>query len=293
MKKLNAGNETKCWLSSNMRLIVTSIAIIVIICLLAISMQMAQKESKLIEIRSGTITVEDVNGVKYNLAINDMDAFNEYFNKEIASESEKNIMVYLGSIAVIFLLMLAIFKLYKIAMYRRDIELNAKAVDNQIVSIHEAGHAVISRILNPDDTIFEISIIPKGKSKGRNKIYECENYSVGKKVLNDIACLFGGKIAEETILGVTSNNSKEDFRVASEIISERTMYSYTLTETPESMKKYDSTLEAKKLSKEAYELAEKVLTENRDKVERLGELLQKKKKLNKDEIEEFFKEFGL
>ncbi len=68
---------------------------------------------------------------------------------------------------------------------------------------HEAGHAIVGRLVPEHDPVYKVSIIPRGRALGVTMyLPEEDKYSVSKRQLEgQIASLFGGRIAEEITLG--------------------------------------------------------------------------------------------
>ncbi len=68
---------------------------------------------------------------------------------------------------------------------------------------HEAGHAIIGRLVPDHDPVHKVSIIPRGRALGVTQFLpEEDKYSISKRGLESQICaLFGGRIAEEMTLG--------------------------------------------------------------------------------------------
>jgi len=68
---------------------------------------------------------------------------------------------------------------------------------------HEAGHAIVGRLVPEHDPVYKVSIIPRGRALGVTMFLpEEDSYSQSKKQLESmISTLFGGRIAEELING--------------------------------------------------------------------------------------------
>ena len=68
---------------------------------------------------------------------------------------------------------------------------------------HEAGHAIVGRLVPEHDPVYKVTIIPRGRALGVT-VYlpETDKYSISKTGLQSRLCsLYGGRIAEELILG--------------------------------------------------------------------------------------------
>ena len=72
--------------------------------------------------------------------------------------------------------------------------------EKEITAYHEAGHALVARLLPGTDPIHKVTIIPRGRALGLTmQLPMDEKYTHGRKfLLNSIAILFGGRVAEQT-----------------------------------------------------------------------------------------------
>src|SRR5690606_10221662 len=85
---------------------------------------------------------------------------------------------------------------------------------------HEAGHAIVGRVVPEHDPVYKVSIIPRGRALGVTMFLpEEDRYSHSKTRLESQICsLFGGRIAEELIFGhdrVTTGASNDIERATS------------------------------------------------------------------------------
>ena len=94
------------------------------------------------------------------------------------------------------------------------------AEDRKIVAVHEAGHALVSAVIK-DETmpVHKVTIIPRGRSLGSTMyIPSKDTYNYAKRrMLNQLATLFGGRIAEEVVLGDITSGASGDIRQASKL----------------------------------------------------------------------------
>lgn len=84
---------------------------------------------------------------------------------------------------------------------------------------HEAGHAVIAKLIPGMDPVHKVTIIPRGRALGVTmQLPERDRYSHNKEqLLNQIAMLYGGRVAEELFTGQISTGASNDFQRATEI----------------------------------------------------------------------------
>ena len=73
----------------------------------------------------------------------------------------------------------------------------------RLTAYHEAGHAVVGRLVPDHDPVYKVSIIPRGRALGVTMFLpEEDRYSNSRQRINSmIAALFGGRVAEELIFG--------------------------------------------------------------------------------------------
>jgi cell division protease FtsH len=75
--------------------------------------------------------------------------------------------------------------------------------DKRNTAYHEAGHAIVGRLVPSHDPVYKVTIIPRGRALGVTMFLpEKDSYSQNKEQLESmISSLFGGRIAEELTLG--------------------------------------------------------------------------------------------
>ncbi|WP_353572307.1 ATP-dependent zinc metalloprotease FtsH [Candidatus Albibeggiatoa sp. nov. BB20] len=93
--------------------------------------------------------------------------------------------------------------------------------EKKLTAYHEAGHAIIGRLVPCHDPVYKVSIIPRGRALGVTMYLPTEDrYSNSKQQLESlISSLFGGRIAEEQIFGAESvtTGASNDIQRATEI----------------------------------------------------------------------------
>ena len=75
--------------------------------------------------------------------------------------------------------------------------------EKKLTAYHEAGHAIVGRLVPDHDPVYKVSIIPRGRALGVTMFLpEEDRYSYSKRRLeSQVASLFGGRLAEEIIFG--------------------------------------------------------------------------------------------
>ncbi|MEN9543378.1 MAG: cell division protein FtsH, partial [Pseudomonadota bacterium] len=84
---------------------------------------------------------------------------------------------------------------------------------------HEAGHALVARLLPKTDPVHKVTIIPRGRALGATmQLPEGDRYSMDKeRMLSTISVLFGGRIAEEVFMNQMTTGASNDFERATAI----------------------------------------------------------------------------
>ena len=91
--------------------------------------------------------------------------------------------------------------------------------EKEITAYHEAGHALVARLLPGTDPIHKVTIIPRGRALGLTmQLPMDEKYTHGRKfLLNSIAILFGGRVAEKLVFDEITTGAGNDIERASEL----------------------------------------------------------------------------
>ena len=179
---------------------------------------------------------------------------------------------------------------------------------------HEAGHAIVGRLVPEHDPVYKVSIIPRGRALGVTMFLpEEDRYSLSKRALESQICsLFGGRIAEEMTLGfegVTTGASNDIMRATS--LARNMVTKWGLSEklgpllygeeenegylgrsggggagnmSGETAKQID--LEIRRIIDDCYSTAKRLLDENRDKLELMADALMKYETIDSDQIDD-------
>jgi len=174
---------------------------------------------------------------------------------------------------------------------------------------HESGHAIVARLLPGTDPVHKVTIIPRGRALGVTvQLPEQDRYSYNRDyLLNNIAVLFGGRIAEELFMNQMTTGASNDFKRATEMarrmVTEWGMsdalgpMTYSENEgevflgrsvtthqaiSDETMKTVDK--EIRRIIDEQYKLARGLLEGNRDKVEAMSKALLEWETLDAEQI---------
>lgn len=179
---------------------------------------------------------------------------------------------------------------------------------------HEAGHAIVGRLVPEHDPVYKVSIIPRGRALGVTMFLpEEDRYSLSKRALESQICsLFGGRIAEEMTLGfegVTTGASNDIMRATQlarnmvtkwglseklgplmyaeeegEVFLGRSAGSQHANVSGETAKMIDQ--EVRRIIDDCYGTAKRLLDENRDKLEMMADALIKYETIDSDQIDD-------
>jgi len=91
--------------------------------------------------------------------------------------------------------------------------------EKKTTAYHEAGHALIARLLPETDPIHKVTIIPRGRALGlTQQLPETDRHTYSKEyLLNSICILMGGRVAEEIVLNEKTTGAANDIERATSI----------------------------------------------------------------------------
>ncbi len=189
--------------------------------------------------------------------------------------------------------------------------------ERKLTAYHEAGHAVVSKMLPTQDRVHQISIIPRGRAGGYTLSLPKEDASYTSKteMCEEIVSLLGGRAAEKLFLDDISTGASNDIERATAIaknmivkygmsdsLGTRTFgssndevfigrdFGHTKDYSEAVAAKIDA--EIKSIIDEAYQRCTAILNEQGDKVKATAELLLKKEKIDAEEFEALFNDFA-
>ena len=179
--------------------------------------------------------------------------------------------------------------------------------DKKLTAYHEAGHAVVSRYLPTQTNVKEVSIIPRGVAGGYTMYKSDEDkYYISKTEMQEkLIALLGGRAAEKLVLDDISTGASNDIEVATKIARDMvTKYGMSDTLGPidfQGKEPYEMQLfgedigdkigqEVKTLIDTAYNDAQILLKQHRDKLDEIAVALLEKEKINEEDFKRFFNE---
>jgi cell division protease FtsH len=171
---------------------------------------------------------------------------------------------------------------------------------------HESGHAVVARLLPKTDPVHKVTIIPRGRALGLTMQLPTEDrYSMDKnRILDTLAVLFGGRIAEELFMNQMTTGASNDFEratamarkmvtqwgmsdalgtmVYSEAESDNGQPNFTRSISEATLQKVDA--EVRRILDQQYNLARHLIETNRDKMEAMTAALLEWETIDADQI---------
>jgi len=185
--------------------------------------------------------------------------------------------------------------------------------EKEITAYHEAGHALVAKILPNADPVHKISIVARGMSLGHTRQLPIEDrYLMTSAQIKDMLATFlGGYTAEKLIFKEVTTGAYDDIRRATELArrmvtdfgmsdklgprtfgdkQEMVFLGREISEQKDYGDKIADAIdeEVSKIIQQAHETAEKILTESRSKLKLLAEQLIVKETLEGEELEAIF-----
>ena len=185
--------------------------------------------------------------------------------------------------------------------------------EKRMTAYHEAGHAIVGRIVPEHDPVYKISIMTRGRALGVTMFLpERDQYSASKQKLDSmISSLYGGRIAEELIFGweQVSTGASNDIERATELarnmvtkwgLSQRlgplayseeegeVFLGRSVTQHKSVAEETSHTIdeEIRSIIDKNYQRAEKILKENEDILHTMADALMKYETIDKYQIED-------
>ena len=180
--------------------------------------------------------------------------------------------------------------------------------DKRITAFHEAGHAIIGRLLEHCDVVQEVSIIPRGMAAGYtiSRPDKDENHMSYGKLMDTITMMLGGRVAEECLLNDICTGASNDIervtKIARKMVTEWGMsknlgpinfgsstevfigrdYQTQVTYSEKTAADIDA--EVKRIVDECYEKARKIILENVAKINVMVDVLLEKETIYIEEV---------
>lgn len=186
--------------------------------------------------------------------------------------------------------------------------------DKRITAYHESGHAIVAKLMKHCDNVHEVSIIPRGMAAGYTITLpeNDDNHMTKGKLLDTIAMMLGGRAAEEIVIKDISTGASNDIQRATqlarrmvtewgmsdsignmylgsseEVFLGRDYQAHTMY-SEEVAAKIDE--EVKQIIDGQYQVALKILQDNRSIMDAMVKALYEKETIYEDEIDALFGE---
>ena len=183
---------------------------------------------------------------------------------------------------------------------------------------HEAGHALVARLTPGTDPVHKVTIIPRGMALGVTQQLPVDDRHTFSKdyILKRLAIMFGGRVAEELVLGHTTTGAGDDLEKATDL-ARRMVCEWGMSERLGPMtfgKKEDQVFlgrdiaqtkdysektaieidtEVRSIIKDAFERAKTLLQTHIEVLHKMAEVLLEKEALDGDEIDGILKQFNI
>ena len=190
---------------------------------------------------------------------------------------------------------------------RRSMVMSEKEKMN--TAYHEAGHAIIGRLVPEHDPVHKVSIIPRGRALGVTQyLPEEDRYSSSRRqLISQLCSLFGGRIAEEMIGGIdgvttgASNDIERATQLARNMVTKwgltekmgPILYGEDESQAPGGGNTHYSEDTSREIDQEvrdilnnAYSTAQKLLEENRDILEAMKDALMEYETIDADQVDD-------
>ena len=181
--------------------------------------------------------------------------------------------------------------------------------EKRATAYHEAGHAIVAESLPFTDPVHKVTIMPRGRALGLTwQLPERDRISMYKdQMLSQLSILFGGRIAEDIFIGRISTGASNDFERATQMAREMvTRYgmsdkmgvmvytenedevflgrSITRSQNISEKTQQEIDAEIRRILDEQYQVAYKILDENRDKMEIMCKALMDWETIDRDQV---------
>jgi cell division protease FtsH len=161
-----------------------------------------------------------------------------------------------------------------------------KKSEREMVAYHEAGHTIIHLETSTLPPLYKVSIVPRGQALGVTTLLpdEDQNLQSKKFLLEELLVLMGGRAAEKTFYGSTTNGAAGDLDVARKI-ARKMIHEWGMGERlyyePE---RQDAEVEINRLLENADQDAYALIQAQKENTEKLAQALLERETLTRDEV---------
>lgn len=180
--------------------------------------------------------------------------------------------------------------------------------EKKVIAYHESGHAAVSWLLEYAHPLVKVTIVPRGKALGAAWYLPDERQiTTYEQMIDEMVATLGGRAAEEIVFGKISTGALNDLEKVTKQAyamvafyglnkkignisyydsSGQSEYSFSKPFSEETARIIDE--EIHKMVEEAYNKAKQLLTENREKLNQLAEILLQKEVIFREDLEKIF-----
>ena len=180
--------------------------------------------------------------------------------------------------------------------------------EKKVIAFHEAGHASVSWLLEYAHPLVKVTIVPRGKALGAAwYLPEERQITTYEQMFDEITAALGGRASEEVIFGKISTGALNDLEKVTKQAYAMVVY-FGLNKKLGNISFYDSSGQAEysfqkpysektaeiidkeisALIESAYEKAKSILRENKEKLDKLANVLLEKEVIFKEDLEDIF-----
>jgi cell division protease FtsH len=206
----------------------------------------------------------------------------------------------------------------KVRYGRKKRSAKVEEEDRLVTAYHEAGHAIVAQMLEHGDPPHKVTIVPRGRALGLTMMLPDRDtpHTQRRRLQAQLAIAFGGRVAEQEFCGDISAGAVDDIRRATDLAramvtelgmsdligpinyGDRAGSEFLGTELSRGKDHSESTAqeidrEVRRMIDEAYALAERVIRENREGMERVTRALVRFETLNGEEIRKLLRGVAL
>jgi cell division protease FtsH len=189
--------------------------------------------------------------------------------------------------------------------------------EKRVTAFHEAGHALVAKLLPGADPVHKVTIIPRGMALGLTQQLPIDEKHTYQKdyLLNNLAILFGGRVAEELVLNHMTTGAGNDIEKATDL-AHRMVCEWGMSEKlgPMTFGKKEEEIflgrdftqkvdysentaievdaEIRRIIQESYQRAKDLLKKNLAVLHKIAETLLEKEVLDGSEIDAIVREYG-
>ncbi len=180
--------------------------------------------------------------------------------------------------------------------------------EKKVIAYHESGHAAVSWLLEHAHPLVKVTIVPRGKALGAAWYLPDERQiTTYEQMIDEMIATLGGRAAEEIVFGKISTGALNDLEKVTKQAYAMVAF-YGLNKKIGNISYYDSSgqseysfskpfseqtaqiidQEIHKMVEESYEKAKKLLSDNREKLNQLAEILLQKEVIFREDLEKIF-----